>query len=186
MDKILDIRELVKEDKRQEDVRLKIFSEILTGCHQLIRRYNAPPYRKKELVYQIPQFIYGKPRYDIDVLRNYLVYHLSDNGLKVVSLKEYQLYISWKETDINLAKFIKRRQTVRQQKPELEVNKDCARADIDEPETYLGRPDPRNSDSFINMLRFRQARQREIQDERQARFRKQNMPKDFQEYISRY
>ena len=102
MDKILDIRELVKEDKKVEDVKLKIFADILSACHGLIRRYNAPPYRKKELVYQIPQFIYGKPRYNIDVLRNYLVYHLADNGLKVVALKDYQLYISWKETDINL------------------------------------------------------------------------------------
>jgi hypothetical protein len=176
MDKILDIRELVQEDKKCEDVKLKIFAEILTACHALIRRYNAPPYRKKELVYQIPQFIYGKPRYDIDVLRNYLIYHLSDNGLKVVALKDYQIYVSWKETDINLSKFIKRKQTVKMHRPELAETEECAAV----------KPTPRNSDSFINMLRFRQARQRQIQDERQERFRKQNMPSNFQDYISRY
>lgn len=157
MDTFLDLEEIVKENKRQESIRINIFKEILNNCFVLIRNKNK--LRLREMHYNIPLFIMGKPLYDATALRNYLVHHLTDNGLKVVVMDDWKtLYISWKETDIDLDKFRSRKTVI----------------DNKHRNTYmLGNACDMPSD-FTNTMKFRQAKQREIQNNRERRFEYQS------------
>lgn len=109
-DTFLDIEELIVENKKHERLRLELFKTILHRCHMLIREKNRK--RIKCMNYVLPFFIAGKPRFDLNVLRNYVVHHLEENGFLVRVVDMRTVYVSWDETDINLEKF-------RQKKAEL-------------------------------------------------------------------
>lgn len=157
MDQILDIEELIGENKRQESNRLSVFETILARCHKLIQKNNRE--RIREMYYTVPAFVLGKPKFNVDVLRNYLVWHLKDNGLRVDILDRYHLYISWKETDIDLERYMNRRTLIENRSNLL----DHPAA----PSQPLVSSDVRDR---FQMLKYRQDRQRQIQAERQDRF----------------
>ena len=160
MEQILDIEELIGENKRQENNRLSVFEAILARCHKLIQKNNKE--RIRDMYYTIPAFVLGKPKYNVDVLRNYLVWHLKDNGLRVDILDRYHLYISWKETDIDLERYMNRR-TLIENRSNL----------LDHP---AGPSQPAITSDVrdrFQMMKYRQERQRQIQEERQGRFDKQ-------------
>jgi hypothetical protein len=175
MNQILDVDELVSENKRQEGNRLNVFETILVRCHDLIKRHNKD--RIREMKYTITPFVYGKPRYDVDVLRQYLIHHLKDNGLKVVELDRYHLYISWKETDINLSKYCQRKTLIDNRNNDMYMVEGISK--------------PINPDR-LRMMQFRQEKQKELQEERKKRFdfQKTRMPPlpqlDYQGYVKRY
>lgn len=176
MDQILDIDDLIGENKRQENNRLSLFEGMLVQCHKLIKKKNKE--RVREMIYTIPSFVFGKPKYNVDVLRNYLVSHLRDNGLRVDIQDRYHIYISWKETDINLEKYMHRRTMIENRHSSI----------------YMLDRGPNNGPLAINgqtrdrfeMMKYRQERQRQIQGERQNRFSQQKhrlpMP-DMQDYF---
>jgi hypothetical protein len=111
MDTFLDLQSLVDEKRKQDNGRLDTFKKILQQCFAQIKRYNKD--KIYEMDFKIPRFQLSVPRYDIETLKNYLVHHLTDNGLKVIILADgYTLYISWKETDINLEQYLKKKQTL--------------------------------------------------------------------------
>ena len=179
MNQILDIGELVQENKRQENNRMSVFEEVLRNCHSLIKRYNKQ--RIREIHYSIPPMILGKPKYDLHVLRNYLVHHLRDNGLRVDQLSDTVLYISWKETDIDLAKYLHRKTII--------DNREGNVYDINSCPTNV-RPAGALKDQ-LDMLKFRQERQRKLAQEREERFQyqKARYPEasgNFEEYMRRY
>jgi len=174
MDQLLDIDELVADNKKQESNRLGVFESILAQCHGLIKRNNKD--RIREMYYNIPAFVFGKPKYDIDVLRNYLVHHLRDNGLRVDIVDRYHLYISWKETDIDLSKYLHRKTLIHNRHSSLYMVPSSA---------------PPISKDRIEMMKFRQERQRQLQEERQQRFELQKsripLPEmDFSSFIKKY
>lgn len=158
MDQLLDIDELIGENKRQEGNRLAVFQGILSQCINLIKKKNKE--RVREMYYSIPAFVFGKPKYNIDTLRNYLIYNLRDNGLRVDVMDPFNLYVSWKETDINLERYINRKTQIENQHSNI----------------YMLDRGPnhgtikRDNQERYRMLKFRQERQRELQQQRQQRF----------------
>ena len=54
MNQLLDIDELISENKRQENNRLDLFESILTQCHALIKRNNKE--RIRDMHYKVPAF----------------------------------------------------------------------------------------------------------------------------------
>ena len=153
MDLILDLPALVKNDKTLEKHTLETFEEVLKTCHNLIKRYNKE--QVKHMNYAIPMYIFGKPKYDAKVLKNFLIYHLTDNGLLVRDTSEYEIYISWSDKDINIDKYVQRQRTI----------------DRKDHDAMIGKPvKPLNS---IEVLRFRQERQKQLSVEREERFKKQ-------------
>jgi len=178
MDQLLDIDDLIGENKRQENNRLGVFEGILSQCHKLIQKNNKE--RIREMTYTIPGFVFGKPKYNVDVLRNYLVHHLRDNGLRVDVLDRYHVYISWKETDINLERYMNRKTLIENRHSGIYMLERGPSAD--------GGPIPGggNARNRFQMLKFRQDRQKEIQQERQQRYnmQKQRLPMpDMQDYL---
>jgi hypothetical protein len=158
MDQLLDIDELIGENKKQENTRLSLFEGILTQCHKLIQKNNKE--RIREMYYNIPSFVFGKPKYNVDVLRNYIVWHLKDNGLRVDVLDRYHLYISWKETDINLEKYMGRKTLIDNRHSSIYM--------LEAGEQII-RP-TRETRNRFEMMKYRQERQKQIQSERQQRF----------------
>lgn len=175
MNQLLDIDELVSETKRQESNRLDLFESVLIQCHDLIKRHHKD--RIREMHYKIPLWMYGKPRYDVDVLRRYIVGHLRDNGLRVDIIDPVTIYISWKETDIDLARYVKRKARINNNTNDLYM------ADI------VSKPiDPKR----LKLMKFRQEKQKQLKEERQHRFelQKARMPAlpqiSYQDYINKY
>ena len=178
MDQLLDIDDLIGENKRQENNRLSVFEGILSQCHKLIQKGNKE--RIREMTYTIPGFVFGKPKYNVDVLRNYLVYHLRDNGLRVDVLDRYHIYISWKETDINLERYMNRKTLIDNRHSSIYMLERGPRAGPDLGSLGEGMLPASNNDTRnrFQMLKFRQERQKEIQQERQQRYdlQKQRLP----------
>ena len=116
MNEILDLEDLMYENRRRERARIEVFQEILTNCHSKITRYNRE-HKVKNCFISVPVFIPGKPPYDYEVLINYLLYHLKDNGLHVRYLPhKKQLYISWDEKHIDLKRYEGRKQRINKEK----------------------------------------------------------------------
>jgi hypothetical protein len=154
MDTFLDLQQLVDERRKHENGRLQVFKSILQQCFSQIKRYNKD--KIYEMDFKIPLFQIGSPIYDVDALRNYLMHHLRENGLKVILLHdELTLYISWKETDINLEQYLRKKKT---------IDKSLFKAD--------GMPVETTAQGTVSPLtmKFRQQKQKQIQSEREGRF----------------
>ena len=197
MDQLLDIDELISENKRQENNRLSLFESILIQCHALIKRNNKD--RIREMTYKIPAFIYGKPKFDIDVLRNYLIHHLRDNGLRVDIIDRYHIYVSWKETDIDLSRYMQRKTIIKRRNDSSRV--------LDNGTGPLSSPSDRfelmkfrqnqqrllqhsQQPSRFEMLQMRQKKQQQMKQERSDRFKLQQQQflpmENFKDYIKKY
>lgn len=188
MNQLLDIDEMITENKKQESNRLGIFESLLSQCHSLIKRNNKD--RIREMYYTIPTFVYGKPKYDVDILRNYLIHHLLDNGLYVKIVDRLHLYISWKEADINLSKYMHRKTLINNRHSSMYMIEEGPGGS--NMGMSMGMGDRRRKEKErMEMLRFRQERQRQLQDERQDRFNFQKkrapLPEmNFKDFIHRY
>ncbi len=113
MNKLLDLDEVVREGKRRDTQKLALFETILDQCHSQITRHNKE-HRVKFCKFSVPLMVLGRPPYDFDVLINYLLYHLRDNGLYAEFLPDSnQIYISWHEDDMDLDKYQQRRDRIR-------------------------------------------------------------------------
>ena len=183
MDQLLDIDTIINENKRQEGNRLGVFESILAQIHALIKRNNKE--RIREMNYKIPVFIYGKPKYNVDVLRNYLVHHLMDNGLKVVIIDRYHIYISWKETDINLTKYMHRKTLIQNRQSSLYMVDDENGGGLNGSDLNRAKRDR------FEMMKFRQERQKQLQDDRKDRFEFQKVraplpDMDFKNFVNKY
>lgn len=144
----LDLTELIRENKKRENVRLELFREILKKCHATIKNKNKT--RVTCMYYEIPQFVPGYPTFDINALRDYLVYHLRQNGLKVIIQRDLRtIYISWSEIDLDLETYYYN-QTMREHQTQ----------------NTTGAPGAIS----IETMKFRQKRQQELKEERERRF----------------
>ena len=155
MSLILDLTQLVSGSKHIERHTLTVFEGVLKSCHELIVRYNKE--QIKHIYYDVPSYVFGKPMYDVDVLINYLIHHLTDNGLFVQRTeKPKQLLISWDDKYINIDRFYRRQQTIKTEQHNI----------------MMGGM-PAKPMSNIEALRLRQERQRQISIEREERFSRQ-------------
>jgi hypothetical protein len=157
MDTFLDLQALVDERRKQENGRLKTFNTVLQQCFSQIKRYNKE--KIYDMDFKIPLFIIGVPLYDVDAMRNYLLHHLTENGLKVIMLKDnLTLYISWKETDINIEKYMNKKNRIAM------FNND-------------GMPTATETMATVSpsTMLYRQAKQQQIQTEREERLAMQRV-----------
>jgi hypothetical protein len=153
MNQLLDLNALVSDDKFLEKNTLQTFEGVLLTCHGLIKRYNKE--QVKQMTYVVPKYIFGKPMFDVAVLTNFLIYHLTDNGLFVREIKANELYISWNDKDINIDRFVERKKQIAQEQKDVMLGNPVHRMDA------------------ITQLRFRQERQQMASEARQIRFQQQ-------------
>ena len=124
----LNIKDLYTSAKKTELEKYKLFDEVLKKCHKKIK-LNADN-KKTNCVFQVPPFIFGKPLYDIDELKNFLLKSLKMNGFEIKKLMEYYIYINWNIT-----------------KPEVKENKKVKKK---EDKSYRAIEDYNPSGMFVN------------------------------------
>lgn len=112
MNTLLNLSELRHENKTRERARLDVFSTVLEQCHSQIKRYNKD-HKVTECYFSVPMFIAGKPPYEINVLINYLLHHLRDNGLFAEKRPGNQIFISWSDDDIDIHKYENRKNRIK-------------------------------------------------------------------------
>jgi len=153
-DTLMDLSDLVRENKKHEQSQLDLFKEVLKKSHGLIKRKNKDGFR--QTTYEIPTIMWGKPKYDIVALRNYMMHHLHENGFYVDLLPNGRsIYICWDERYLDLDKFYRHKtQVEREYKQKMVAG--CY-------------PEGVNQDT----MNFRQQKQREIQQQRDQRFKLQ-------------
>ena len=89
----LNINDLYRNHHKKNEVRIRIFDDILKKIHLRIK-YNASN-EKMYCFYNIPEFIIGVPLYDIDELKMYLINSLKKDGFKLLYIDPNWLFISW-------------------------------------------------------------------------------------------
>lgn len=148
-DTLMDLSDLVRENKKHEQAQLDLFKEELKKCHALIRRKNKDGFRFT--TYDVPTMIWGKPNFDVATMRNYILVHLHENGFYVeLRPNGRSLYICWHESVLDLDKFYRHKTQV-----EREYR-----------QNNYGLPHTVNR----NTMEFRQEKQRELQEQRNQRF----------------
>lgn len=89
----LNINDLYKESDRKNEMRLRVFDNILKKIHTRIR--NSASNEKMFCMYQIPDFIIGVPLYDTNELKKYLINSLEKDRFKLLYVEPNWLFISW-------------------------------------------------------------------------------------------
>ena len=89
----LNIKELYTVAKKKELEKYKLFDSVLKKCHTKIK--SQANNKKIECYYNIPPIVFGKPLYDIDELKDYIIKSLKMNGLHIKEHDNYWIYINW-------------------------------------------------------------------------------------------
>ena len=89
----LNIKGLYIAAKKTELEKYKLFDSVIKRCHNRIKL--TADNKKTECYYQIPPFIFGKPLYDMDELKEYVMKSLKLNGFALKEYPDYYIYINW-------------------------------------------------------------------------------------------
>ena len=89
----LNINELYDSINTKNFKRLKKFDDILLQIHRRIK-YHAE-LEQTFCLYNIPEFIFGIPLYNVNDLKNYIMNTLKKNGFKILYFHPNTIFISW-------------------------------------------------------------------------------------------
>jgi hypothetical protein len=102
---LLNLDELNIRHEQFEEMRLKIYDEILQNCHNKIKKFNND-FKKYECLFSPPVFIIGKPPYNFPDLISYMIKSLRGNGLRAEWLPQKRsIYVSWRKSDIDMNRY---------------------------------------------------------------------------------
>ena len=93
----LEASSLFVEQTKKDKIRCDIYNTILGRVHLRIHATNRLPGNTQQLIYLVPEFIPGVPRFDMKECIIYLAYNLRASGFFVNYTHPNTLYISWKE-----------------------------------------------------------------------------------------
>ncbi len=96
---VLNPSSLYAEEARRDATRIRIYNSVLQQIDNKIRAIARIPGNERSLVYIVPEFIPGTPRFDIGDAILYIVWNLRNVGYSVSYTHPNLLYISWKSHD---------------------------------------------------------------------------------------
>lgn len=96
---ILNPSSLYKEEARRDATRIRIYNMVLSQIYTKIKAISRIPGNERSLVYVVPEFIPGTPRFDIGDAILYIVWNLRNVGYTVSYTHPNLLYIDWKAHD---------------------------------------------------------------------------------------
>ena len=97
---ILRPEDLYSQRKTRDSSRLKTYNQILEQIHHRIQTVSRLPTGSvTQILYAIPDFIFGLPRIDLEDCVVYLVYQLRTSGFEVKYTYPNLLNISWSHTE---------------------------------------------------------------------------------------
>ena len=89
----LNINDLYSSINDKNFKRMKKFDDILIQIHRRIK-YHAD-LEQTFCLYNIPEFIFGTPLYNVNDLKNYIINTLKKNGFKILYFHPNTIFISW-------------------------------------------------------------------------------------------
>ena len=89
----LNINHLYETMYEKNNCRLSKFDDILKKVHQRI--VCQARLEKTYCFFQVPEFIFGVPLYNVNDLRQYLINSLQKNGFKLLYIEPNWLFITW-------------------------------------------------------------------------------------------
>lgn len=96
---VLNPSSLYAEEARRDATRIRIYNSVLQQIYNKIRAIARIPGNERSLVYVVPEFIPGTPRFDIGDAILYIVWNLRNVGYSVSYTHPNLLFISWKAHD---------------------------------------------------------------------------------------
>jgi hypothetical protein len=93
---MLQVTDLYQKRQNRDKARLKAYNQMLEVIYHRVRVTSQLPTGQTYLLYNIPTFILGLPRIDLEDCVVYLVYQLRSSGFEVRYTYPNLLYISWK------------------------------------------------------------------------------------------
>lgn len=97
----LSMSELFETTNNKKLRRLELYDSILVKCHSRIKYYSKNYHTM--CCFPIPEFIIGKPIYDVVELRTYMINSLKKNGFKLGYIDPNWLIISWDNNNKKLS-----------------------------------------------------------------------------------
>jgi len=96
---ILNPSSLYKEEAKRDATRIRIYNMVLSQIYTKIKAISRIPGNDRSLIYVVPEFIPGTPRFDIGDAILYIVWNLRNVGYTVAYTHPNLLYIHWKAHD---------------------------------------------------------------------------------------
>jgi hypothetical protein len=95
----LDPSTLYNEQEKRDALKLKTYNNILESAHNKIRVFSRMPNNDKTLLFVVPEFVIGVPRFNTRDCILYLVWNLRNSHFDVQYYHPNLLHISWKRHD---------------------------------------------------------------------------------------
>jgi hypothetical protein len=95
----LDPSTLYSEQEKRDVLKLKTYNNILESAHNKIRVIARMPNNDKSLLFVVPEFVIGVPRFNTRDCILYLVWNLRNSHFEVQYYHPNLLHISWKRHD---------------------------------------------------------------------------------------
>ena len=87
--------ELYEKRRTKDAARLRVYNRVLEAVYHRIRTISRLPQGTTHLLYQVPPFIYGVPRLDLEDLCVYLIHQLRHSNFVVRYTYPNLLLIDW-------------------------------------------------------------------------------------------
>lgn len=114
---ILDLHRTINEKNLKKN---ECYEKVLDICHKRIRLANDN--NSLRLIFEIPEFIYGYPLFDLNACIKYLLNSLKLNGFLVNYYFPKILYISWDFKEIDMQKDIIDKKNIELEKKQQIIN----------------------------------------------------------------
>jgi len=95
----LDPSTLYTEQEKRDNLKLKTYNSILESVHNKIKINSRMPNNDKSLLFVVPEFVMGVPRFSTRDCILYLAWNLRNSKFDVQYIHPNLLYISWKKHD---------------------------------------------------------------------------------------
>lgn len=93
---MLQVEDLYKKRETRDKSRLKAYNQMLDIIYHRVKVTSQMPTGQTYMLYNIPTFVLGLPRIDLEDCVVYLVYQLRSSGFEVRYTYPNLLFVSWK------------------------------------------------------------------------------------------
>ena len=94
----LNIYDLYRDVNSKKETKYKIYNDVLYKIHDKIRKTTSK--ERFKIIYDVPEFVFGLPSYNLNHCTAYLIKHLRNNGFLVKYYFPKIIYISWDPHEI--------------------------------------------------------------------------------------
>ena len=106
-----------RQHKRFNDLKQNILTKLTDKITHLAK------HGETRCIYTIPSYTFGLPKYDVADITTYVFIKMSNEGFCVVLLANNKLFISWDISDINKNEPPKKKQSMTDLKPLLNIRR---------------------------------------------------------------